>query len=174
MWKLMVMGLLMAILCGCAQQESYETMMDAVVEPMQAERMVIMVNLPEEAAKQAVLSEESDSVYLCDNYTLAVQTLPGGNLQKTVLETTGFLPEQLSMIETAQAGAKRYVAVWTSAGEAGNQVGRCAILDDGSYHYVLSVMADEQDAGRLSEGVWKEIFASFRLIAPEDVVSSGS
>ena len=78
------------------------------------------------------------------------------------------------MIETAQAGAKRYVAVWTSAGEAGNQVGRCAILDDGSYHYVLSVMADEQDAGRLSEGVWKEIFASFRLIAPEDVVSSGS
>ena len=56
MWKLMVMGLRMAILCGGAQQESYETMMDAVVEPMQAERMVIMVNLPEEAAKQVALT----------------------------------------------------------------------------------------------------------------------
>ena len=174
MGKLMVIGLLLAVLCGCAKQESYETMMDAASEPKQAEKMVIMVNLPEEAAKQAVLSEETDAVYLCDDYTLTVQTLPGGDLQKTLLETTGFLPEQLSLIETAQAGAKRYAGVWTSAGEAGDQVGRCAVLDDGSYHYVLSVMANEKDAGRLAEGVWKDIFASFHLIAPEDVVSSGS
>lgn len=174
MGKLMVMGLLIALLCGCTNQESYETMMDASLQPMQAKKMEIMVDLPEEAAKQAITTEESGSVYLCDEYMLTVQTLPGGDLQKTVLQATGFLPEQLPMIETAQAGVKRYICVWTSAGEAGDQVCRCAILDDGSYHYILTAMADEEDAGRLSESVWREIFASFRLIAPEDVVSSGS
>lgn len=174
MRKLVVIGLLAVLLCGCKGQESYETMMDGAAVPAEAEEMHIMVNLPEEAAKQAMAIDDSGSVYFCEDYILTVQTLPGGDLQKTVQETTGFLPEQLSMIETAQGNAKRYVCVWTSLGENGNQVGRCTILDDGNYHYVLTAMADEDKAGALSSGVWDGVFSSFRLIAHEDVVSSGS
>lgn len=174
MRKIIVIGLLLLMLTGCGGEESYETMMDGAVEPVQAERMHIMVNLPEEAAKQAMDSEDSGAMYLCEDYVLTVQTLPGGDMQKTILETTGFTPDQLPMIETAQGDAKRYVCVWTSLGENGNQVGRCAVLDDGNYHYVLTAMADEDKAGELAEGVWDTVFSSFRLIAPEDVVSSGS
>ena len=174
MRRLMAIMLLSAMLCGCRAQESYETMMDTPQQPEQAERMVIMLNLPEEAAKQTMNTEENGSVYFCDDYVLTVQTREGGDLQKTVRETTGFLPEQLPLIETAQGNIKRYVCVWTAAGETGNQVGRMAILDDGTYHYVLTAMADEASAGKLSEEVWDSVFGSFRVVATEDVVSSGS
>lgn len=174
MRRLMAIMLLSVILCGCKSQESYETMMDTMQQPEQAEKMVIMLNLPEEAAKQTMNTEESGCVYFCDDYVLTVQTLQGGDLQKTVLETTGFLPEQLPIIEMLQGNTKRYVCVWTAAGETGNQVGRMAVLDDGNYHYVLTAMAEEASAGKLSDAVWDEIFSSFRVVAPEDEVSSGS
>lgn len=174
MRKLIVIGLLLLMLTGCKGEESFETMMDGTPEPVQAEKMHIMVNLPEDAAKQVMSSDESGSAYLCEDYVLTVQTLPGGDLSKTLLETTGFTPEKLPLIETVQGDIKRYVCVWTSLGENGAQVCRCTVLDDGNYHYVLTAMADEEKAGELSSGVWETVFSSFRLIAPEDVVSSGS
>ena len=174
MRKLVILGLLLLLLSGCKAQEAYETMLDTLQELEQAVPMEIMVNLPEEAAKQAMSSEDSGSVYFCEDYVLTVQTLPGGDLRKTVLETTGYEMEQLSMIETVQGDAKRYVCVWSCVGENGDQVGRCALLDDGNYHYVLTAVADEEKAGRLTEDVWDDVFRSFRLIAPEDKVSSGS
>lgn len=174
MRRLLVIAVLGALLCGCKGQESYETMLDGMQGPEQPEKMVIQLNLPEEAAEQTLGTEESGAVYFCDDYTLTVQTRPGGDLRQTVLETTGYLPEQLSMLETAQENAKRYVCVWTAVGENGNQVGRLAVLDDGAYHYILTAMAEESVAGKLSGEVWDDVFSSFRLIAPEDVVSSGS
>ena len=173
MRKLIVLSLLVFILTGCKAEESYETMMDGAVEPVH-EKMHIMVNLPEEAAMQTMAAEDSGSVYFCKDYVLTVQTLPGGDLHKTVTETTGFTPDQLSVIATARGDTKCYDFVWTCLGENGDQVGRCAILDDGNYHYVLTAMADEEPAGRLSKEVWNGIFDSFHLIAQEDVVSSGS
>lgn len=174
MRRLMVILLLSVILCGCKSQESYETMMDTPQQPEQPEKMVILLNLPEEAAEQTMNAEESGSVYFCDDYVLTVQTRQGGDLQRTILETTGFLPEQLPIIETMQGNLKRYVCVWTAAGETGNQVGRLALLDDGAYHYVLTAMAEEACAGKLSEEVWDSVFGSFRAVSPENVVSSGS
>ena len=174
MRRLTVIVALAAMLCGCGSQESFETMMDLPQEPVQAEQMVVMLNLPEQASMQTMGTEQTGSVYFCDDYVLTVQTLPGGDLRKTVMETTGFAPEQLPMIETVQGDAKRYMCVWTSAGETGNQVGRLTLLDDGSYHYILTAMAEESVAGKLSEGEWEQVFSSFKLIAPEDVVNSGS
>ena len=174
MRRLMVIVLLAVMLCGCKGQESYETMMDMLQQPEQAEKMVIMLNLPEEAAEQTMNTEESGSVYCCDDYVLTVQTCQGGDLQKTILETTGFTPEQLPVIETVQGNTKRYVCVWTAVGETGNQVGRLAVLDDGNYHYILTAMAEESAAGKLSEEVWDSVFSSFRVVKAEDVVSSGS
>ena len=102
MRRLMAIMLLSAMLCGCRAQESYETMMDTPQQPEQAEKMVIMLNLPEEAAKQTMNTEENGSVYFCDDYVLTVQTREGGDLQKTVRETTGFLPEQLPLEQPLQ------------------------------------------------------------------------
>ncbi len=162
------------LLTGCGQPEEYETVMDSQVEQTAAEKMEIVLNLPGESAKPVMASEDDEQFYVCDQYTLSLRTAPGGDLQKTVLQACGFLPEQLSVMETVQGDAKRYDFVWTAAGETGEQVGRCAILDDGGYHYVVTAMADASVSGMLTGGDWREIFNSFRILPAEEVVSSGS
>ena len=56
----------------------------------------------------------------------------------------------------------RYEFVWVSAGETGERLGRGVILDDGSYHYVMTVLRDAESTEN-SQIVWNDVFASFRL-----------
>lgn len=174
MRKLWIVVMLVLILCGCDDSKDFETMSDPSVVPDIRPKMQIMVELPDQAVLEAMGSDQDHSVYICDDYTLAVSTVEGGDLQKTVLEATGFMPEQLDGIMTQEGDFKKYVCVWAAVGESGQQVGRCAIIDDGSYHYVLTALADEEKAGSLARDSWQSVFRSFRLIHPDDVVNSGS
>lgn len=174
MKKCWIILLLMLLLSGCTQPQNYETVMDSVVEQERAEKLEIVVNLPGEAAQAVMASESGEQIYFCDNYTMSLRTVEGGDLRKTVLDVSGFYPEQLPIVETAQENAKRYAFVWTSVGETGDQVGRCAIIDDGSYHYIVTTMADASVSGELTEGAWKEIFNSFRIAHADEIVNSGS
>ncbi len=162
------------MLTGCSQPKNYETVMDVQVEQIRPEKLEIVVNLPAEAAQSVMASESGETLYLCGDYTLSLRTAEGGDLQKTTLDICGFTPEQLPVMETQQGEYKRYAFVWTAVGETGDQLGRCAILDDGSYHYIVTAMADASVSGDLSEGAWREIFNSFRIVPAEEVVSSGS
>ncbi len=171
-WWMIIIPVL--LLCGCKQTEDFETIMDQTAIPVLGEKMQIMVDTPDKASLEAMESDDDSSVYICDDYTLTTYTVQGGDIQKTILEATGFLPEQLDVIQTQQGDCKRYVCVWTAAGESGEQVGRCAVIDDGNYHYVLTAMASAENAGSLAQNEWLSVFRSFRLINPEDVVSSGS
>ncbi len=174
MRKLWMILILVLILSGCKQTDTFETVMDQTATPIPTEKMVIMVDMPDNASLETMESNEDYSVYICNDYTLTTYTVDSGDLQKTILDATGFLPEQLDVIQTKQGDDNRYVCVWTAAGESGEQVGRCAIIDDGCYHYVLTAMADAEDAGALAQNEWLSVFRSFRIIKPEDVVSSGS
>ena len=174
MRKLWIVLILALIFSGCKQTDTFETVMDQTDAPIQAEKMVIMVDMPDNASLEAMESNDDCSVYICDEYTLTTYTVESGDLQKTILDATGFLPKQLDLIQTKQGDENRYVCVWTAAGESGEQVGRCAVIDDGNYHYVLTALADAENAGALAQNEWLSVFRSFRLIKPEDVVSSGS
>ena len=174
MSKILAVLLIVLMLTGCTGTESYETMQDTVQVQRPAEKMEVLLNLPADASQQVMSGEENGQIYFCQDYVLTVETVESGDLQKTFLSATGFTPDQLSVMETRQGDATRYSCVWTAAGENGDQIGRCAILDDGNYHYVLTAMADAELAGELTEGAWRGIFNSFRLIDPEDLVDSGS
>ncbi len=171
LWAVILLGVL---LCGCKQTADFETVMDSVVIPVTAEKMDVFVNLPENAAKAVMTTDEYGSIYLCDNYTVTVQTVSGGDLRATVKNATGHTPEQLALMEIKQGNYKRYCGTWTAAGETGQQVGRCVILDDGNYHYVLTTMADAQIAGKLLQEDWNDVLNSFRIVLPEETVNSGS
>ena len=58
--------------------------------------------------------------------------------------------------------ADRYEFVWVSAGEKGDRLGRGVVLDDGSYHYCMSVLRDA-DNPKKSQVVWSDVFSSFSL-----------
>lgn len=174
MKKLWIIAACVFLLSGCAQPENLETVADPVVTPEIPKPMAAVFNTPLEAVQQTVAEETAGQLYICDGYTLTLQTVPGGDIQQTLRNATGFLPSQLEIIETRQGSAKEYQFVWTSASDTGDQLCRGSILDDGSYHYILTAMAPYETAGKLSWGQWHEVFSSFRLMKPEDVVSSGS
>lgn len=162
-WLVLALALL---LCGCAKTE-YETMADEYtpLPPEQMARMVLSFDSDQEVASME--AGEQESICFCDGYTLTRQVMEAGDLDKTLRRVTGYSRENLRIMKQNQDGCKRYDFVWSCAGEGGSQIGRGSILDDGSYHYVVTVMASEDQAGALKD-TWNGIFSSFSLnTAPE-------
>lgn len=160
MKKWTVLLILLLFLSGCAAEKDFETVGDVYTPVTQTPREV-MVTLPPDAAVQTI-SSDAGKLYLCDGYTVTVQTLQGGNLKETVREVTGFLPDRLTLLETEKDGFSSYSCVWTAAGEGGDQIARTVILDDGNFHYAVTAMADSASAGQLSD-VWLNLFRSVSL-----------
>lgn len=161
MKKTVLMILIMLLLTGCATEETFETVADEMVQQVSTQMREMIVSLPEEAVAP-VSESESGTLYLCGDYEITLQTMTSGDLHATVESVTGYDRDNLTVIETESGEWKRYDLVWSCAGENGDRVGKAAILDDGSYHYILTVLCDAEHI-REYEEVWQEMFGSFTL-----------
>lgn len=144
------------LLTGCSQsQDTFEYVTDVQEAPIPVMREVY-VDLPEEAA--APVSEtENCAIYECQDYEICVQTLSSGNLDSSIRTLTGYDRDRLTMMQTKKDGLSCYQFVWACAGD---QVGRGLILDDGNYHYCVTVFGD---AVLDSTEEWEGILSSVRL-----------
>lgn len=149
------------LLTGCGRAPTLETVADDLEAASIAEPRNIQVNLPDEAAAPAV-EGDGGLMYLCQDYEILIQTLPGGDLEETIRQISGFGREDLTVMETLRDGVRRYDFVWASAGETGEQLGRAVVLDDGSYHYAMTVLRDAATT-ETSQVVWRSVFESFSL-----------
>ena len=172
MKKVVVLLLMAALLTGCRTQETFETVEDVIVEEVAAVPQQFFAILPEDAAAPTFQSD-TETLYVCDEYTISKQLLESGDLEKTITALTGKSKEELDVIQTVQDTYDRYDFVWTSAGEEGLQLGRACILDDGDYHYTLTAMSAEESSGQLRE-VIQEMFDSCKLLDPDVNLSTGS
>ena len=160
MKKLCVMTALLCVLSGCAGESTMETVADEIVLT-QAPARAIRVELPEETVLP-VMQTEGGKLYICRDFEVSVQTLPGGDLEKTVQILTGFGLSAVTVMETEQDELKRYDLVWSCAGELGPEVGRASILSDGSYHYCLTAQIREENAPEYRE-IFNGMFESFAV-----------
>lgn len=158
-WILMFM---VVFLTGCAAEETFETVNDVMDQPVMAPAGQIALELPESASAQTALGAEENRLYFCDGYTVTVQTMERGDLKRTAKSLCGFDTAELKIVETSDGDIKRWDWVWTAAGEGGDAIGRAAVIDDGKYHYCVTVMADAQQAGEM-EDQWSKLFRSFRI-----------
>jgi len=173
MKKLWVIPLIALVLAGCGREKTLETITDTPNIPVVSAVQRIQVYLPAELSTPVLQDETAGTLYLCDDYALTVQTVSGGNLEKTIHNATGKHIADLQILQTQQGNAKCYQWMWTTNGEKGIQVGRGCVLDDGAYHYVLIAQADESSTKKV-QPVWKEIFASFSLASEREEISTGS
>jgi len=157
--KLIWMALLAALLTGCTAEETLETVNDEWIVPAMAQPREISVRLPD-SALAPVLEQDGRRLYMGQNYEIMVETMASGNLDATIRTLSGYEKDQLTVLETGQEDVKRYEFVWTTAGEKGDRLGRAVVLDDGDYHYCMSVLRDAGD----TLVVWKDVFRSFSLI----------
>lgn len=158
-WFLLL--LMMGMLTGCASP-TFETLGDIPHQQVAAPTpRKVVLTLPEEA-QQAVWSQNGDTMYLCDDYTIHLQTLNAGDLQGSIRQISGFDREKLTVMESVCGDHDRYEWVWTAPGEGGDAVFRCVLLSDGDFHYALTVSADAAEAGNLTDQ-WNALLGSFCL-----------
>ena len=161
--KLWILILIAFLLCGCGAKETFETVDDANAVPATAIQYKLFVDLPEGTAQQTV-TQDTDVLYICDNYLMTVQTMEGGDLARTVKRVTGLEKDALTLISTKQNGFKSWHCAWTTTGDEGQQVCRAVILDDGAQHHAVTVMADQAAAGELAEQ-WQQVLGTATLIS---------
>lgn len=162
MKKRILIALAALVLTACDAEETFETVSDEPVQAVVAECREVFLSLPPEAATP-VLESETGCVYICGDYEIYRQTLDAGDLSATVKAVSGYTLTDVTILETTQGDCKRYDLVWACAGETGDRVGKACILDDGAYHYVLSVVGDAETA-REHKQVWQAMLGSFSLI----------
>lgn len=160
MKKLSCLLVLACLITGCAARETMETVEDEMVMATAPVREILM-ELPEETVLP-VMQTETGKIYICRDYEISVQTLAGGDLQRTVKTLTGFSPEDVTVMETELNGLVRHDLTWSCAGELGPMVGRASILSDGGYHYCLTAMTAEENARSVRE-IFNGMFESFTL-----------
>lgn len=146
------------LLCGCRAEETLETVSDEWLVPAMAQPREVALRLPENMA-MPVLEQEGRKLYLGENYEIMLETMASGDLESSIRSLTGYDSSRLTVIRTQQGEDDRYDFVWTTAGEQGERLGRGAILDDGDYHYCLSVLRSPEEA----LVVWQDVFQSFSL-----------
>lgn len=160
MKKLVGILLCLCLLTGCSR-EVFETMgpvehVSATVPDMRK----VVLTLPGDAA--VLTASGGDTMYACRNYTFALQTMTGGDLNGTIRSVSGFEKNQITVMEQVCGDHKRYDFVWTAAGEGGDTICRASVIDDGNYHYCLTAMAAVGDTAAIREG-WNRLFGSFCL-----------
>lgn len=156
-WLCCLLPVLM--LCGCGAEETLETVADEWMVPAMAQPREVTLRLPEDLT-MPVLEEADRKMYLGEDYEILVETMASGDLDATLRSLTGYSADRLTVIRTRQGDADRYDFVWTAAGEQGERLGRGAILDDGNYHYCLSVLRDADE----KIVVWQDVIESFSLV----------
>ena len=162
MQKIAMALLLALLLSGCGAKETLETVADDIpLQPVLAQPAQISVRLPDNAVSP-VLESDTQQLYFCEDYEIAIETRSSGDLSGTITALTGFAPEQLTVMHTSPEGVDRYEFVWAAAGEDGDRLGRGVVLDDGSYHYCMSVLRDAENPKK-SQVVWSDVFSSFAL-----------
>lgn len=161
MKKYLCLLILPLLLSGCAARETFETVADPAVEIMAPKPARISVRLPD-GALAPVLESDAEQVYTAEDYEIIIETLSAGDLSGTIHHMSGYDRDGLTVVQTRTDGADRYEFVWTSAGEGGDWLGRGVILDDGNYHYCMTVLRDMESRQNI-QIVWSDVFASFAL-----------
>lgn len=161
MKKVMICLLAALLLTGCAAKETMETIADEWEIPVAAKPRETTLNLPGEALACAMESN-AGRMYFGDSYEVSVQTLSSGDLNATLEEITGFSRDDLTVMKTQSGDVERWEFVWATAGEKGERLGRGVILDDGEYHYCLSVLQDADVTD--CQIIWSEVLRTFELV----------
>ncbi len=174
MKKLCVILLALLLFTGCTEKKTYETISDGLEQQKLPAMLSMDAHIPADALTPVFQDSSAGTFYDCGEFTATMHAVPVGDFGGLIRDITGFDMEQLQVLESYQEGLKSYQVVWSSTGEGQTQVGKANILTDGNYYYVLTAMAPEDLAGKLTQGAWKELFSSFRAVPKDEIVNSGS
>lgn len=157
--------------CGAGETPVWETVTDTLDAPASAQTpYAISANAPVEAPAVEAFAGDGRQVYAQEDglYQLTAETCTAESLDALLLELTGFQMERLPVIKTWENGMPRYDCTWTCVGETGMEVCRAAVLDDGTYYYVLTSSVPADKTAQCEKQI-QQYFLSFGLHGGEGV-----
>ena len=146
-WIVSVMLMSAVVLSGCSGVD-FEPMLDVYSPVEEVNPQNMQVQLPEDAAL-SVMSGDTGTLYYGENYEISLETYPSGNISQTLYNVTGRTLDELTVMEIPVAQGNSFRCGWSAADDEGERIGQCIIIDDGRYHYCLSVLADAEEADTL-------------------------
>ena len=161
MKKMFVILLSMLCLTGCNASETMETISDDLAISAGAVAADITLVLDDEEAAM-FCGADGSKLYVCDEYSVMVQTSAGGDIAGSIQAATGFSKDKLTVMQTRKHDVTSYEYAWSTTGEAEDQICRGVLLDDGAYHYAVTIMADYTQASSLQD-TWQSILDSVML-----------
>ena len=167
MKKWIAVVLIGMLLCGCGPEKPAESETQLPVlptEPAKPTAGEIGVWIPEEAVSEAMAEASQGQIYSWDAYEMRLQTVDGGDIQRTMEQLTGMDYDRLTVMNRKKGDLELYQTVWRAAGEEGTLIGRAVVADDGHYHYCVSLTAPEQVD---SEAVYDRICQTLAIVDPE-------
>lgn len=174
MKRIIALLLVAFVLTGCAGAATYETISDGLETPREPAKLQMTARMPQSTSKAVLSHSTAGDFYEYADGTITMQAMAAGDFTGMIREVTGYPVDGLQIMESIQSDLKSFQTVWTSAGEGQTLVGRACILTEGNYYYVLTAMVPENKAASLWEGELKEMFASFRAVPKDEIISSGS
>lgn len=155
------------LLTGCAAEPVYETIGNVWDNPEPVASAASMEFSLPDGAEMEVLSEESGSKsYRVGNWELWTEVYPGGDVSATLEQVTGMDADALTVIQRQVGNMDCHETTWTTTDEEGVNVARAAVIDDGNYHYCISLMVPEEDAQEVGN-FFEEILYSVNLVDTE-------
>lgn len=140
------------MLGGCASEPVYETIGNAMEDtrPVSAPG-TIELTLPEDAQMQVIDDEYGSKSYRIGDWEVWTQICDGGDINATLEQLTGISAEALTVMEYRLQDMPCSEVAWITTTDEGSLVCRTAVLDDGNYHYCISLMMPEEEAEVLGE-----------------------
>jgi len=146
-WMVSVILVSTIMFSGCSA-ENFEPMLDVYGPGVQPQPAKIQVKLPENAAL-SVMMGDTGTLYYGENYEVCVETYPSGNINSTLNKITGRSADELTVLEVPVEQGNSYRCGWSVTDDEGERIGQCIVIDDGNYHYCLTVLVDAECAGQL-------------------------
>lgn len=143
--RIFVCVLISILLFSGCNKSHLETLGDPCAVSTVNKPAQLCIKLPD-GQSNPVLAQDNKQLYLFEDLEIAAQTLPGGDLAQTFLDSVGYSIEDLTVIETKVKGLTRYDSVCSVLGEGQEQVVRIVIIDDGLYHYVVTAAVTAEQA----------------------------
>ena len=151
MKKGIVWIMLMLLLTGCSSETTYETIGNVWEESEPTAVQGTMDFALPEGARMEVLEENGSKYYSVGNWEIWTQVYPSGNIRSTIELVTGLEPDMPTVVRQQVEDMTCHETAWSTTGEDGMKAARTAVLDDGNYHYCISVMVPESDAEEVGD-----------------------
>ena len=161
---------LTALLCGCAAETTtWETVDDTIVEASAPaeEPYIITFGVPEGVGIEPI-HEGNRNLYLHEDgaYEILSDVVTAPNADDAIRQVSGFDAGDLDVVETTRFGLPEYRFAWTSASDEGTYVSQAAVVEDGSYYYVL-VFSAREEVGNAYDNCAEAVFDSFGIYGNE-------